>query len=133
MIGIKSGIIGKRRSLRVKDSIELEIEGVNGADPTKDLRLVNPAFSAVPGSDLIVARSSKYHYKDYGLEWNNSGKNVTRGNAVTIEIAITRHSNSLIIIAIIVESVLAQEGYGDQSLLPQVLDSSSGYQITALT
>jgi len=80
MLGIKSvsiefNINGKRRSLRVKDSIELEIEGVNGADPTKDVRLVNPAFSAVPGSDLIVARSSKYHYKDYGLEWNNSGKN----------------------------------------------------------
>ena len=42
MLGIKSVSIefkinGKRRSLRVKDSIELEIEGVNGADPTKDV------------------------------------------------------------------------------------------------
>jgi hypothetical protein len=58
-----------------KDSVELDIEGVNGADPNKDVSLVNPAFSAVPGSDLIVARSSKYHYKGYGFEWNNSGKN----------------------------------------------------------
>jgi hypothetical protein len=47
-----------------KDSVELDIEGVNGADPNKDVSLVNPAFSAVPGSDLVVARSSKYHYKD---------------------------------------------------------------------
>jgi hypothetical protein len=80
MLGIKSvpiefNINGKRRSLRVKDSLELEIEGVNGADPNKDVCLVNPVFSAVPGSDLIVARSNKYHYKDYGFEWNNSGKN----------------------------------------------------------
>jgi len=42
MLGIKSvsiefNINGKLRSLRVKDSIELEIEGVNGADPTKDV------------------------------------------------------------------------------------------------
>jgi len=45
-------------------------------------------------------------------------------------------TNSNSIIAIIVESVLAQESYGDQSLLPAtttVLDPSSGYQITALT
>lgn len=80
MLGIKSvpiefNINGKRRSLRVKDSLELEIEGVNGADPNKDVCLVNPVFSVVPGSDLIVARSNKFHYKDYGLEWNNSGKN----------------------------------------------------------
>jgi hypothetical protein len=80
MLGIKSvpiefNINGKRRSLRVKDSLELEIEGVNGADPNKDVFLINPVFSAVPGSDLIVARSNKYHYKDYGFEWNNSGKN----------------------------------------------------------
>jgi hypothetical protein len=37
----------------VKDSLELEIEGVNGADANKDVLLVNPSFTAVPGSDLI--------------------------------------------------------------------------------
>ena len=59
----------------VKDSLELEIEGVNGADANKDVLLVNPSFTAVPGSDLIVARSNRYHYKDYGIEFNNSKKN----------------------------------------------------------
>ena len=80
MLGIKSVPIefntnGKRRSLSVKDSLELEIEGVNGAEANRDVLLVNPSFSAVPGSDLVVARSSEYNYKDYGLEFNNSGKN----------------------------------------------------------
>ncbi len=81
-----------------------------------------------------IANSSTLHNSSTYWPWARI--DVTRGNAVTIEIAITRHSNSLIIIAIIVESVLAQEGYGDQSLLPTtttVLDPSSGYQITALT
>jgi hypothetical protein len=80
MLGIRSvpiefGIDGKRRWLRIKNLLELEIEGVSGADPNKESFEVNPAFTAVPGSDLVVARSSKYNYSDHGLEWNNSGKN----------------------------------------------------------
>ena len=80
MLGVRSvpiefNINGKHRSLLVKDSLELEIEGVNGADANKDVLLVNPSFTAVPGSDLIVARSNRYHYKDYGIEFNNSKKN----------------------------------------------------------
>jgi hypothetical protein len=80
MLGVSSvpiefNINGKHRSLLVKDSLELEIEGVNGADSNKDVLLVNPSFTAVPGSDLIVARSNRYHYKDYGIEFNNSKKN----------------------------------------------------------
>ena len=80
MLGVKSvpiefGIDGKRRWLNIKNSVELEIEGVKGIDPNKESYIVNPAFSAVPGSDLVIARSSKYNYNDHGLQWNNSGKN----------------------------------------------------------
>lgn len=80
MLGVKSvpiefGIDGKRRWLNIKNSVELEIEGVKGITPNKESCIVNPAFSAVPGSDLVVARSSKYNYNDHGLQWNNSGKN----------------------------------------------------------
>ena len=80
MLGVKSvpiefGIDGKRRWLNIKNSVELEIEGVKGIDPNKESCIVNPAFSVVPGSDLVVARSSKYNYNDHGLQWNNSGKN----------------------------------------------------------
>jgi hypothetical protein len=79
MLGVKSvpiefGIDGKRRWLRIKDLLQLQIEGIAGADPNQE-SLVNPAFSAVPGSNLVVARSSKYAYNDHGMQWDNSGKN----------------------------------------------------------
>ncbi|HZA08234.1 MAG TPA: DUF1326 domain-containing protein [Nitrososphaeraceae archaeon] len=80
MLGVKSvpiefGIDGKHRWLHVKDSMELEIEGVIGGDENQESRIVNPAFTAVPGSDLVVARSTKYRYDDHGMKWDNSGKN----------------------------------------------------------
>jgi hypothetical protein len=80
MLGIRSvpiefGIDGKRRWLRIKDLIQLQIEGIAGADPNQESLIVNPAFSAVPGSNLVVALSNKYSYNDYGMQWDNSGKN----------------------------------------------------------
>jgi hypothetical protein len=80
MLGVKSvsiefGIDGKRRWLRIKDLLQLQIEGIAGADPNQESLIVNPAFSAVPGSNLVVARSSKYAYNDHGMQWDNSGKN----------------------------------------------------------
>ena len=80
MLGVKSvpiefGIDGKRRWLNIKDSMEPEIEGVIGGDENQESRIVNPAFDAVPGSDLVVARSTKYRYDDHGMKWDNSGKN----------------------------------------------------------
>jgi hypothetical protein len=80
VLGVKSapiefGIDGKRRSLHIKDSMELDIEGVIGGDENQESRIVNQAFSAVPGSDLVVARTTKYRYDDHGMKWDNSGKN----------------------------------------------------------
>lgn len=80
MLGVKSvpiefGIDGKRRWLRIKDLLQLEIEGVIGADPNKEALVVNPTFSIVPGSNLVVAQTSKYAYSDHGMHWDNSGKN----------------------------------------------------------
>jgi hypothetical protein len=64
-----------RRWLRVKDTVELDIEAVTGGDKNDSLFLTNPPFSVVPDADLTIARSSKYNYSDHGLEWNNCGKN----------------------------------------------------------
>ena len=80
VLGVKSaliefGIDGKRRWLHIKDSMELEIEGVIGGDENQESRIVNSAFGVVHGSDLVVARSTKYRYDDHGMKWDNSGKN----------------------------------------------------------
>jgi hypothetical protein len=79
MLGVKSvpiefGIDGKRRWLRIKDLLQLQIEATEGEDPNQESLVVNPAFGLVPGP-LVVASSSKYAYNDHGMEWNNSGKN----------------------------------------------------------
>ena len=81
MLGVKSipiefGIDGKRRWLHIKDSMELEIEGVTGGDPDQDSRIVNPTFGVIPHDiNLIVARSTKYRYDDHGMKWDDSGRN----------------------------------------------------------
>jgi len=80
MHGIKSlhiefGIDEKRRWLKVKDAVELDIEAIAGGDKNRESLVINPPFSVVPSADLTIARSSKYNYSDHGMEWNNSGKN----------------------------------------------------------
>jgi hypothetical protein len=80
MLGVKSvpiefSVDGKRRWLKLKDTLELQIEAIEGSDKNKESLLLNVPFTPVPGSDLTIARSSKHKYSDYGIEWNNSGKN----------------------------------------------------------
>ena len=80
MLGVKSvpiefSVDGKRRWLKLKDTLELQIEAIEGSDKSKESLLLNIPFTPVPGSDLTIARSSKHKYSDYGIEWNNSGKN----------------------------------------------------------
>jgi hypothetical protein len=72
---IEFGVDGKRRWLRIGDLLNLQIEGTSGADPNQESVIVNPAFSAVPGSNLVIAKSSKYTYNDHGMQWDSSGKN----------------------------------------------------------
>jgi hypothetical protein len=80
MLGVKTipiqfGMDGKRRWLRVKDTLELDleaIEAIEGGDKNTESVLLNPPFSTVPGADLTIARSAKYNYSDYDMEWNNS-------------------------------------------------------------
>ena len=72
---IEFGIDGKLRRLHIKHLLQLEIAGVVGADPNQESLVVNPSFSAVPGSNLVVPPSSNYAYNDHGMQWDNSGKN----------------------------------------------------------
>jgi hypothetical protein len=81
ILGIKSvpiefNIEGKKkRKIKIPSIVEMEIEGLAGSDPNIESKVVNPAFSNTPGYDPIIARSTLHKYKDYGLEWDNSGRN----------------------------------------------------------
>jgi hypothetical protein len=65
-----------RRKIKIPSIAEMEIEGLTGSDPNVESKVVNPAFSNTPGDDPIIARSTRHAYKDHGLEWDNSGRNV---------------------------------------------------------
>ena len=80
MVGIKSapitfGMEGKRRWVRVPEYMELEIDALKGNDPSKDSLVTNPSFTVAPGYEPVIAHSTKHIYKDFGFEWDSSGKN----------------------------------------------------------
>lgn len=65
----------KRRSVRIPEIIDLEIDALEGGDPKQDVLLSNPPLSVAPGFDTVVSRSRKNTYRDHGFDLNNSGKN----------------------------------------------------------
>ncbi len=72
---IQFGVDGKRRWLRIPNSLELEIEGMAGSDS-----LLGIAYNQSSDSRGSWLRScditfNQYTYDDHGLEWDNSGKN----------------------------------------------------------
>jgi hypothetical protein len=70
--------------LRLKDTLELVLEAIEGGDKNRESVLLNVPFTPVPGADLTIAPSSKHNYTDYGMEWNNSGKNGFYADSSTI-------------------------------------------------
>jgi hypothetical protein len=74
-IPIEFGIDGKRRWVRIPKLLELQIEGVVGDGKNRELLIVNPRFTVAPGYDPVIACAGKYSFDDYGMKWDNSGKN----------------------------------------------------------
>ena len=65
---------GKRRSISIKGLADLEIEAVpgqNGAEVT----IADAPFCIVPGIPLVVAKSKRLRYSDYGYQWELSDRN----------------------------------------------------------
>jgi|SRR3990172_5172081 len=80
VMGVRSAPInfeadGKKRRLRIPAVLDLEVEGLKGGDPDRESKVTNPALYGAAGFDPIIARSTKYTFKDHGFEWDNSGKN----------------------------------------------------------
>ena len=79
VLGVKAAPIeyrseGKRRSLRVGDIADAEIEGLPGQD-SGDVMIAGPPFTLVPGFPAVVAKSKQMRFSDYGLNWEVSNKN----------------------------------------------------------
>ena len=72
---IKFEVDGKRRTLQIPSVIELTIEGMKGADKTKEVTVSNAPMLIAPGFAGVVAKSTKNSYSDQGMKWDNSGKN----------------------------------------------------------
>jgi hypothetical protein len=79
VLGVKAAPIeyrseGKRRSLRLGDVADAEIEGLPGQDGG-DVTVNNAPFAPVPGVPLAVAKSKQMRFSDYDLKWEVSNKN----------------------------------------------------------
>ena len=79
VLGVKAAPIeyrseGKRRSLRLGEVADAEIEGLPGQDGS-DVTVDNAPFAVVPGVPLAVAKSKRMRFSDYGLKWEVSNKN----------------------------------------------------------
>jgi hypothetical protein len=74
-VPINFEIEGKRRTLQIPSAIDLTIEGMEGGDKSKEVTVNNTPMHVAPGFAAIVAKSTKHSYSDYGMKWDNSGKN----------------------------------------------------------
>jgi hypothetical protein len=75
LVPIKFEVDGKRRTLQVPSAIDLTIEAIEGGDKSKESTVSNAPMLVAPGFAAVVARSKKNSYSDYGMKWDNSGKN----------------------------------------------------------
>ena len=74
-VPIKFEADGKRRTLQIPSTIDLTIEGLEGADKSKEVTVSNAPMLVAPGFAAVVAKSTKNSYSDHGMKWDNSGKN----------------------------------------------------------
>jgi hypothetical protein len=65
---------GRKRSIRVGDLAVADIEAIAGPDGV-ETELRNPPLNLSPGEPLVVARSKRYRFADYGMSVEVSNKN----------------------------------------------------------
>lgn len=79
VLGVKSVAIdyqanGKRRSIQIADVAEAEIEAIEGQGGA-EVTIENHPLCIAPGYPAVTAKSKKFSYQDYGLQWQISEKN----------------------------------------------------------
>jgi hypothetical protein len=65
---------GKRRSIRIPNVGEAEIEAVPGQGEA-DITVNNHPLAVAPGQTVVLAKSKSAHYSDHGIQLEVSGKN----------------------------------------------------------
>ena len=78
ILGVKSAAIeyhaqGKRRSMRVGDVAEAEIEAIEGQGGA-EVTVTNHPLCVVPGYPAVSARSKRLMFNDHDLNWEISEK-----------------------------------------------------------
>lgn len=64
---------GNRRSGGIPEILDLDVEAITGANPDEPIWLDNASHPV--STRISMARSTKGTYTDYGLNWDNSGRN----------------------------------------------------------
>jgi hypothetical protein len=68
--------VGRRRKVTIPNALTMEVEAVPGGRPGEEVKLVNDARSGERGfTPRTVAKAVVHRFSDYGLTWDNTGKN----------------------------------------------------------
>ena len=73
-VPIEFSASGKKRSLRISQIAEMDIEALEGQGGAL-VTIENHPFTAVPGHPAVVASSKKLKFTDHGISLDISGKN----------------------------------------------------------
>jgi hypothetical protein len=65
---------GKKRSLKIGDVGEMQIEAIEGQGGS-DVTIDNHPLTIAPGYKAVAAKSKMLKYRDHGLHWEITGKN----------------------------------------------------------
>lgn len=65
---------GKKRSLKIPNIVEAEIEAIQGQGGS-DVMITNHPLAVAPGESIVVSKSKKLSYHDHGMTWEVSEKN----------------------------------------------------------
>ena len=79
VLGVKSVVIdyqanGKKRSLRISDVAEAEIEAIEGQGGA-EVTVTNHPLCIAPGHSAVAAKSKRLLFNDHELSWDISDKN----------------------------------------------------------
>lgn len=73
-VAIDYQLDGKRRTLRIADIAEMEIEAIAGQDGG-DVTLSNHPLTPVPGFAVVIGKSKRFRYADHGFSREISDRN----------------------------------------------------------